>query len=79
VRLRIDLTAPARVTGTLTRRVRRGTPFRRFGTLDFGHVAAGPRTLAFTRTRAGRRLARGRYRLALAAAGSTRTLAFAVR
>jgi hypothetical protein len=79
VRLRIDVSAPAEVGGTLTRRPRAGARFRRFGTVRFGRVAAGPRTLRFTRTAAGRRLTRGAYRLALRAAGSTRALAFRVR
>jgi plastocyanin len=79
VRLRIDLSAPAQVGGTLTRRARPGARFRRFGSVGFGRVAAGPRTLSFTRTTAGRRLTRGAYRLALRAAGETRTLSFRVR
>ena len=79
VRLRIDLSAAAPVTGTVFRRARRGAPFRRFGSLDFGRVAAGPRTLSFTRTKAGRRLTAASYRLALKAAGSTRTVSFRVR
>jgi hypothetical protein len=79
VRLRIDLSAAARVTGTLSRRARPGARFRRFGSLDFGRVAAGPRTLSFTRTKAGRRLTLGRYKLALKAAGASRSLAFRVR
>jgi plastocyanin len=63
VRLRIDLSRPAPVAGTL----RRGA--RRFGRVDFGTVAAGARTLTFRRNAAGRRLTAGRYTLRLRVAG----------
>jgi plastocyanin len=74
VRIRIDLSAPARVTGTLKRRA------KRFGRVDFGTVAAGPRTLRFRRTASGKRLKRGRYSLALSVDGAAaETLRFRVR
>jgi plastocyanin len=74
VRLRIDLSAPARVTGVLTRRA------KRFGRVDFGSVAAGPRTLRFQRTSSGKRLRAGRYSLALSVDGvAAKTLRFRVR
>jgi plastocyanin len=75
VRLRIDLSAPARVTGVLKRRA------KRFGRVDFGTVAAGPRTLRLRRTTAGKRLRPGRYSLALRVDGApvTPTLRFRVR
>jgi plastocyanin len=74
VRLRIDLSAPARVTGVLKRRA------KRFGRVDFGTVAAGPRTLRLRRTTAGRRLVAGRYSLALSVdAVAAKTLRFRVR
>jgi plastocyanin len=81
VRLRIDLSAPARVTGVLRRRSRRaGAPARRFGRVDFGTVAAGPRTLTFKRTASGKRLTAGRYTLAASVRGAgTRSLGFRVR
>jgi plastocyanin len=53
-RLRIDLSAPARVRGTVRRRGGRARA------LDLGTIAAGPRTVRF-----GRRLAAGRYTLRL--------------
>jgi hypothetical protein len=77
-RLRIDLSAPADVRGTLRRRAPGARRFRAFGRLRFGRVGAGARTLTFTRTAAGRRLRPGRYTLALHAAGTRRTLAFRV-
>jgi plastocyanin len=77
-RLRIDLSAPADVRGTLRRRAPGARRFRAFGALRFGRVAAGPVTLTFTRTASGKRLRPGRYRLALRAAASTRALAFRV-
>ena len=78
VRLRIDLSAPADVRGTLRRRAPGARRFTRFGALRVRGVAAGPRILRFTRTAAGRRLRPGRYALALRAAGTTRTLRFRV-
>jgi plastocyanin len=77
-RLRIDLSAPADVRGTLRRRAPGARRFRAFGAVRFGRVAAGPRTLTFTRTAAGRRLRPGRYALALRAAGEKRSLRFRV-
>jgi plastocyanin len=81
VRLRIDLSAPARVTGVLRRRPpRAGAPGRRFGRVDFGTVAAGPRTLTFQRTASGKRLTAGRYTLAATVRGAgSRSLSFRVR
>ncbi len=77
--MRIDLSAPADVRGTLRRRAPGARRFKRFGAVDFGRVAAGPQRLRFARTSAGRRLKPGRYRLGLKAAGSEETLAFRVR
>jgi hypothetical protein len=79
VALRIDLSAPARVRGTLRRRAPGSTRLAAFGSVRLGRVAAGPRTVRFTRTAAGRRLAPGAYKLRLTAAGSVRSLAFRVR
>jgi plastocyanin len=81
VRLRIDLSAPARVTGVLRRRPpRAGAPARRFGRVDFGTVAAGPRTLRFRRTASGKRLTAGRYTLAVTVRGAgTTSLSFRIR
>jgi plastocyanin len=74
VRIRIDLSAPARVTGVLKRRA------KRFGRVDFGSVAAGPRTLRFQRTSSGKRLRAGRYSLAVSVDGvAAKTLRFRVR
>ncbi len=74
VRVRIDLSQPARVTGTLRRRG------RGFGRVRFGTVAGGARTLSFRRTAAGRRLTAGRYTLRLRIAGrEQRVLRFKVR
>jgi hypothetical protein len=74
VRIRIDLSRPAQVNGTLARRG------RRFGRVDLGTVPAGPRTLRFSRNAAGRRLEPGRYALALTVEdGARRTLRFRVR
>jgi plastocyanin len=74
VRLRIDLSAPARVTGVLRRRA------KRFGRVDFGTVAAGPRTLRLRRTTGGKQLVAGRYSLAVRVDGAAvRTLRFRVR
>jgi plastocyanin len=74
VRVRIDLSAPARVKGVL----RRGG--RRFGRVDFGTVAAGPRTLRLRRTTGGRRLVAGRYSLTLRVGGAaTKRLRFRIR
>jgi plastocyanin len=78
--LAIDLTAPAAVRGTLKHAALRGRArYRAFGSVSFGQVAAGRRQLVFSRTQAGRLLTPGRYRLALEAAGSTRSLSFRVR
>jgi hypothetical protein len=81
VKVQIDLSQPAAVAGTLTRRPPRGKArAKRFGRVDFGTVAAGPRTLRFSRNAAGRRLNAGRYRLKLTIAGAEpRTLSFKVR
>jgi plastocyanin len=81
VRVRIDLSRAAAVTGTLSRRAPRAARSRRFGTVRLGTVAAGPRTLRFTRTATGRRLKPGRYTLALTVADGDfrRTLRFRVR
>jgi len=81
VRLRIDLSRPARVSGALRRRPPRGkAPARRFGRVDFGTVPAGPRTLRFRRTAAGRRLTAGRYALTVTVDGAdAKTLRFRVR
>jgi plastocyanin len=74
VKVRIDLSQPAAVTGTLKRRT------KGYGRVDFGTVAAGPRTLRFTRNAAGRRLKAGRYKLRLTIAGRPpQTLSFKVR
>ena len=78
VRLRIDLSAPADVRGTLRRRAPGARRYKAFGSVRFGRVAAGPRTLKFTRTAAGRRLRLGRYTLALRAGDARRTLTFRV-
>ena len=67
VRLRINLSAAAPVRVTLRRGARRTV-------VRFARVAAGPRTL-----RIHRQLKRGRYRLVLRTAGTTRTFAFRVR
>jgi plastocyanin len=72
VRVRIDLSVATPVGGTLTRRA------RRFGRVSFGTVAAGPRTLRFTRTSSGRRLTPGRYALALRIGTARQTLRFRV-
>jgi plastocyanin len=78
--LAIDLSGPAAVKGALTRAPLRGAArYRRFGTVDFGQVAAGKRELRFSRTKTGRRLSPARYKLVLTAAGTTRTLRFRVR
>jgi plastocyanin len=66
VRVKIDLSQPAAVSGTLARRPLRGrAKASRFGRVNFGTVAAGMRTLRFTRNSAGRRLTAGRYSLNL--------------
>jgi plastocyanin len=73
VRLKIDLSAPARVTGVLKRRA------KRFGRVDFGTVAAGPRTLRFRKTASGKRLTAGRYTLRIAVNGAAaKTLRFRI-
>lgn len=77
VSVEIELSAPAQVTGRITRR--RDGRFRRFGTVDFGVVPAGEQRLTFRKSDAGRRLTRGRYRLRLSVAGAKRRLAFRVR
>jgi hypothetical protein len=81
VRLRIDLSQPAGVAGTLARRPPRGNAkAKRFGRVRFGTVAAGMRTLSFTKTSAGKRLTAGRYTLKLTiGALAPRTLRFKVR
>ena len=74
VRVRIDLSQPAEVSGTLRRRA------RSFGRVRFGAVPAGPRTLSFRRNAAGRRLTGGRYTLRLRVAGEPQeALRFRVR
>jgi len=74
VRVRIDLSQPATVTSTLRRRG------RSFGSVRFGSVPAGPRTLTFRRNAAGRRLTAGRYTLRLLVAGAAQeALRFKVR
>jgi hypothetical protein len=81
VKVQIDLSRPARVTGTLTRRPLRGRArAKRFGRVSFGTVAAGPRTLSFSRNTARKRLTAGRYKLKLTVAGrAPQTLSFKVR
>jgi plastocyanin len=81
VRLRIDLSRAATVTGTLRRRPPRGARrARRFGRVSLGTVAAGARTLRFSRTAGGRRLTPGRYTLALTIGDAApRTVRFKVR
>jgi hypothetical protein len=76
VKVDIELSAPAEVRGKLKRR--RGGRYRKFGSLDFGQLPAGPHRLAFKKA-GGRRLKPGRYRLALRAGGERRTLKFRVR
>lgn len=78
VRFRINLSGRARVKGALKRRPLRGGRARRFGTLDFGSVAAGGRLLRFTRTGSGRRLKPGRYVLTITAGRDRRVLRFTV-
>jgi plastocyanin len=79
VRLRIDLSAPARVKGVLKRRALNGQgKARRFGALDFGTVGAGRRLLRFQRTKSGRRLTRGRYALMIRAGRDSQVLRFKV-
>jgi plastocyanin len=74
VRVRIDLTRPATVTGTLRRRS------RAYGRVRFGTVPAGLRTLTFRRNAAGRRLVAGRYTLKITVADrAPQTLRFKVR
>ena len=74
MRVRIDLTQPATVTGTLRRRS------RGYGRIRFGTVEAGARTLSFRRNAAGRRLTAGRYTLRLRIAGEKQpALRFRVR
>jgi plastocyanin len=81
VKLRIDLSQPAAVTGTLARRPPRGNVrAKRFGRVSFGTVAAGIRTLKFTKNAAGKRLTAGRYRLELTiGTRAPQTLSFKVR
>jgi hypothetical protein len=72
---------PAQVTGTLTRRPPRGRArAKSFGRVSFGNVAAGLRTLRFSKNAAGKRLTAGRYTLKLTVAGrAPQTLRFKVR
>jgi len=81
VRVRIDLSRAATVTGTLRRRPLRGARRARgFGRVHLGTVPAGARTVRFSRTRSGRRLTPGRYTLALTVGDAApRTLRFRVR
>ena len=81
VKLRIDLSQPAAVTGTLSRRPPRGNVrAKSFGRVSFGTVAAGIRTLKFTKNAAGKRLTAGRYRLELTiGTRAPQTLSFKVR
>jgi plastocyanin len=81
VKLRIDLSQPAVVTGTLARRPPRGNVrAKRFGRVSFGTVAAGMRTLKFTKNAAGKRLTAGRYRFELTiGTRAPQTLSFKVR
>ena len=67
--LRITSDTPHRIQGTLRRNG------RTFGKVAFD-VPAGTRTVRFTRTRTGKRLARGRYSLKL---GTAPTVRFRVR
>ena len=74
VRLKIDLTAPAQVRGVLKRKA------KRFGSVDFGTVSAGPRTLRFQKTASGKRLKPGRYTLAVTVDGApAKTLRIRIR
>jgi plastocyanin len=74
VRLRIDLSQPGAVSGTLRKRN------QSFGRVRFGTVPAGLRTLTFRRNAAGRRLRAGRYTLRLQVAGEPQdALGFRVR
>jgi hypothetical protein len=74
VRVRIDLSQPAAVSGNLRKRD------RGFGRVRFGTVPAGARTLTFRRNAAGRRLRAGRYTLRLRVAGEPQdALGFRVR
>jgi len=79
--VKIDLSQAAAVSGTLARRPPRGeTKAKRFGRLDFGTVAAGMRTLKFTKSSAGKRLTAGRYTLKLIVGGGPpQPLRFKVR
>lgn len=81
MRVRIDVSQPAEVTGALSRRPPLGkAKAKSFGRVRFGTVAAGMRTLSFTRNAAGKRLTAGRYTLKLTiAAQPPRTLRFKVR
>jgi plastocyanin len=80
VKVRIDLSRPADVSGALSRRPPGGTRARRFGRVDFGTVAAGMRTLKFTKNAAGKRLTAGRYTLKLTiGTRAPQTLRFKVR
>ncbi len=81
VKMRIDLSQPARVTGTLSRRPPRGNVrAKRFGRVSFGTVAAGMRILKFTKNATGKRLTAGRYRLKLTiGTRAPQTLSFKVR
>ena len=81
VKVQIDLSRPAQVSGTLTRRPPRGNAqAKSFGRVSFGTVAAGARTLTFTKNTAGKRLTAGRYKLKLTVSGrAPQTLSFKVR
>jgi plastocyanin len=81
VKVAIDLSQPAAVNGRLARRPLRGkAKAKRFGRVDFGTVAAGMRTLKFTKNTAGRRLTAGRYTLTLTIGGGPQPpLRFKVR
>lgn len=79
VRLRINLSKPARVTGTLKRRALTGRGRARgYGNLDFGTISAERQVLRFTRTRSRRRLSPGRYTLTIRAGQDSRLLRFTV-
>ena len=67
------LSIPAEVSGTLTRRPLRGRArAKSFGRLNFGNVAAGVRTLTFSKNTAGTRLTAGRCTLKLTSAAARR-------
>ena len=81
MKVQIDLSLPARGRGhadppaAARQRARQS-----FGRVDFGTVAAGARTLTFTKNAAGKRLTAGRYKLKLTVTGrAPQTLSFKVR